>query len=250
MEKMEKMEKQNWSLIFLALCLVLAFSVSPVEARCGQGEFCDRDGDGLIKQHTKGQRCEGEPDCDDTNVCDGTEGEVDHRYAVRFDGSLTGGNESGGLSDSGFDWGESTANGGSVAKFGPPPAIGELDISYFRTQFTNGNECFPESVVELDNSGFLYSRKGLAQADLNKFTACADEDDNCSIELGYGLEMEGMFQPDTLWPPSGTVGDSHVLTLTGWSIFGLINKTRNISCSGEGTFPPLLPVKITVTRTR
>ena len=174
---------------------------------------------------------------------------MDHKYAVRIEGALTGGNLSGG-SSSGFDWGESTYNGGSVTKFGRPPVIGELNISHFRTQFTTGEECFPESVVMLDNNAFLYSRKGLAQADLNKFTACADVDDTCSIELGYGLEMEGFFEPGQLWPPSGFVGDSHVLTLTGWSIFGLINKTRNISCSGEGTFPPLDPVIITVTRTR
>ena len=45
------MEKQNWSLIFLALCLVLAFSVSPVEAQlpCDPCGKCDRDGDTLIK---------------------------------------------------------------------------------------------------------------------------------------------------------------------------------------------------------
>ena len=39
------MEKQNWSLIFLALCLALAFSVSPVAAQ----QNCDRDEDGFIK---------------------------------------------------------------------------------------------------------------------------------------------------------------------------------------------------------
>ena len=239
------MEKQNWSLIFVALCLVLAFSVSPVEARCGRGEFCDRDGDGLIKQHHKCQRCAGEPDCDDSDdmsVCDGTEGEVDHKYAVMIVGALTGG------SNSEVDWGETNWNGGSVVKFGPL-AISELNISYFSNEFTLGMKCFLESVVMLDTNAFLYSKKGLAQAGL-KFTACADVDATCSIKLGYGLEMEGSFQQDKLWPPSGFVGDSHVLTLVGWSIFGLINKTRNISCSGEGTFPALDPVKITVTRTR
>ena len=60
------MEKQNWSLIFLALCLVLAFSVSPVEAQCGAGEFCDRDSDRFFKNHKRCGICGGgETDCDD-----------------------------------------------------------------------------------------------------------------------------------------------------------------------------------------
>ena len=74
--------------------------VAPVVAqdRCVAGAFCDRDSDGLIKQHKRCERCVGDPDCDDddpTNVCDGTEGEVDHRYAVTFAGSLTGASSTG-----------------------------------------------------------------------------------------------------------------------------------------------------------
>ena len=62
------MKKRNWSLIFLALCLVLAFSVSPVEAQCGPGEFCDRDGDEFIRDHRKCSCPGGQgPDCDDNN---------------------------------------------------------------------------------------------------------------------------------------------------------------------------------------
>ena len=68
------MKKQNWSLIFLALCLVLAFSVSPVEAQCGPGEFCDRDGDEFFRNHKRCGSCGGPADCDDgfydlTNDC-------------------------------------------------------------------------------------------------------------------------------------------------------------------------------------
>ena len=187
----------------------------------------------------------GDPDCDDddpTNVCDGTEGEVDHRYAVTFAGSLTG------ASSTGHDWGEETANGGSVRKFGPN--IGELDISYFVGEFTWGKNCFPIAVVELNISAFLYKKRGLAQAGFDEFTACADTDASCSIEIGYQLQLEGYFEQGKSWPPSGAVGDSHDLTMTGWSMSGRLNQTRNISCSGEGTFPILSPVTITVTRTR
>jgi len=52
------MEKNRWSLIFIGLCLALAFSVSPVEAQlCDMGAFCDRDGDGYIKDHRRCTAC-------------------------------------------------------------------------------------------------------------------------------------------------------------------------------------------------
>jgi len=46
------MEKNRWSLIFIGLCLALAFSVSSVEAQlenCNKCGRCDRDGDREIK---------------------------------------------------------------------------------------------------------------------------------------------------------------------------------------------------------
>ncbi len=44
------MEKNRWSLIFIGLCLALAFSVSPAEA---QVDPCDRDGDNYVKDTKK-----------------------------------------------------------------------------------------------------------------------------------------------------------------------------------------------------
>ncbi len=247
------MSKRLWILILATVVGAMTIGVAPVVAqeRCLPGAFCDRDGDGLFKQQRRCQRCGGEPDCDDndpTNECADTGGEVIRRYAVRFLGALTGGNLSGGESLSGEDWYESTPNGGTVSK--GVPGVGELDIHHFRTEFPGGANCFPEAgiVVILEDSASLYSRKGLAQADLNRFTACAN-DDPCSA-LDYGLEMEGYLELGKPWPPSGAVGDSHDLTMTGWSIFGVEKKTRNFSCSGEGTFPTSNPVTITVTRTR
>ena len=246
------MSKRLWILTLAAVVGAITLGVAPVVAqdRCVAGAFCDRDSDGLIKQHKRCERCVGDPDCDDDdpmNVCDGTEGEVDHRYAVTFDGSLRGGNISGGASSTGDDWGEEPANGGSVRKFGQPPKIGELNISYFVDEFTLGTNCFPIAVVDLNISAFLYKRRGLAQAGFDEFTACADTDGVCS-EIGYELQLEGFFEEGKSWPPSGAVNDSHVLTMTGWSMSGRLNETRNISCSGEGTFLP--PVTITVRRTR
>ena len=84
------MEKKRISLIFLALCLVLAFSVSSVEAQlCEEGAFCDRDRDGFFKDHKRCVRmglCAGESaelDCndnffsDDNTDCGGGDPEPD-----------------------------------------------------------------------------------------------------------------------------------------------------------------------------
>ena len=53
------MEKKRWVLIFSALCLALAFSVSPVEGQtiCMGGNFCDRDVDGWIRDHKRCTDC-------------------------------------------------------------------------------------------------------------------------------------------------------------------------------------------------
>ena len=63
------MEKKRISLIFLALCLVLAFSVSSVEAQlCEEGAFCDRDRDGFFKDHKR---------CVRMGLCAGESAELD-----------------------------------------------------------------------------------------------------------------------------------------------------------------------------
>ncbi len=66
------MEKNRWSLIFIGLCLALAFSVSSVEAEdlpeiCEQMKFCDRDTDGFFKDHKRCTVCGGLIDCNDTD---------------------------------------------------------------------------------------------------------------------------------------------------------------------------------------
>jgi len=45
------MEKKRWSLIFIGLCLIFAFSVSSVEAQ--DIDPCDRDDDGFVKDTKK-----------------------------------------------------------------------------------------------------------------------------------------------------------------------------------------------------
>ena len=58
------MEKKRWSLIFIGLCLALAFSVSPVEAQ----KECDADDDSFVKDTNKCRRQnpdETEFDCND-----------------------------------------------------------------------------------------------------------------------------------------------------------------------------------------
>ena len=61
------MEKNRWSLIFIGLCLALAFSVSPVEAQ----KDCDADGDGYFKATNKCDRLGGSlGDDDDDTDCD------------------------------------------------------------------------------------------------------------------------------------------------------------------------------------
>jgi len=72
------MEKKRWVLMFSALCLALAFSVSSVEAQdpCTQGDFCDSDHDTFFRDH---KRCDCGPiiDCNDNDPaiggppCDG-----------------------------------------------------------------------------------------------------------------------------------------------------------------------------------
>ena len=59
------MEKKRWSLIFIGLCLALAFSVSPVEAQAEKGPRCsdgiDNDGDTFIDCGEHGT--DPDPDC-------------------------------------------------------------------------------------------------------------------------------------------------------------------------------------------
>ena len=56
-KRREQHEKNRWSLIFIGLCLALAFSVSPVEAQmhhtCEMGAVCDRDGDGFFRDQKR-----------------------------------------------------------------------------------------------------------------------------------------------------------------------------------------------------
>jgi len=72
------MEKKRWSLIFIGLCLALVFSMSPVEAQmhhmCVAFQFCDQDGDGLFRVHSRCEHCfegedPGDPDPNDHD-CD------------------------------------------------------------------------------------------------------------------------------------------------------------------------------------
>jgi len=69
----KEMKKKNWSLILLALCLVLAFSVSPVEAAKEKETICDDtiDNDGDGKTDCDDPNCNKDPACagggDDTN---------------------------------------------------------------------------------------------------------------------------------------------------------------------------------------
>ena len=64
------MERKRWVLILMALCLAFVFSVSSVEAQlCEQGNFCDRDGDTLSRDHQRCTACDGPIDTND-NSCD------------------------------------------------------------------------------------------------------------------------------------------------------------------------------------
>jgi len=59
------MEKNRWSLIFIGLCLIFAFSMSPVEAQAEKGPRCsdgiDNDGDTFIDCGTAD--ADPDPDC-------------------------------------------------------------------------------------------------------------------------------------------------------------------------------------------
>ena len=80
---------------FLAPALIVALMVSPVNGQCDFFDFCDRDGDGFVRDHKRCTSCGGEIDCDDqdrdlTTDCSGTDpgaGGVERRFEARLLGN-------------------------------------------------------------------------------------------------------------------------------------------------------------------
>ena len=234
------MEKKRLVLIFSALCLALACSVSSVEAqqdKCEPCGSCDQDGDLLISNKTNCRRACEAPlgiDVDDTEPSDGVnrcepESEVFNLYEVTLIGPVTGGPTT---------WEDKTSGDGWIGTPVHNPGRMALDLSFFQA-IEGGGVCFPnddgDGMMTLLGGAQLIVKQIKGGGDLLQATGLFYFEGNTSdpdIFASYVLELLGMIDDPAAWPGTQDI------PVTDWVM--KVNTTtkggRKIACTSEGLF--------------
>ena len=232
------MEKKRWMFIFSALCLVLAFSVSSVEAqldKCEPCGSCDQDGDGLTRP-SRGciNKCGGEIDVDDsgTAMCDEDDPDRFSLYEVELFGPVTGGPAT---------WEDKTSGEGWIGTPVHNPGRMALDLSFFHDArvIDDGGVCFPNT----DGDGMMTLLNG-AQLQVKQIKGGGDllqakgqfyfdgETSEQGILASYVLELFGMILIPATWPGTQDIQvDDWVIRVLTTTRGG-----RKIACTSEGFF--------------
>ena len=262
------------TLLFWSVFLLVAFSISPVEAAKEKGPRCsdgvDNDGDGtadcgaalLDPNDPNGGFFMADPNCNCGG--DGGNGGGEATFSVLISGAVEG--------QSFEPWLE--FDGRNAIYFPGGGKLDQLDLEFFTDggPFTTprGTNCFGAGLLDLTSPSLIemvgyinQGRGGRAEGEFD-FRACTDEgllvdpcggteqaSCECINEVVYRLRMLGLFVAGEPWPPP-EVGDTSLLTMTGWEIElnNHDNEFRSVACTGEGEFGALGPVFIDVERTQ